>query len=123
MKVTVIPIVIRELGTVSKGGLEDLEIRGRMNTIQTTPLLRSARILRRILETWGDLLSLKLHTKLSANAVWKTGKGVNNNNVSSTKFGSTFHAKIFELKANSLLAGNIDSCYHKNPTVATESIF
>ena len=41
-------------------GLEDLEIRGRMETIQTTALLRSARILRRVLETGEDLLSLKL---------------------------------------------------------------
>ena len=39
--------------------LEDLEIRGHVETIQTT-LLRSARILRRVLETCADLLSLKL---------------------------------------------------------------
>ena len=32
-------------------GLEDLEIRGQVKTIQTTALLRSARILRRVLET------------------------------------------------------------------------
>ena len=42
--------------------LEDLEIRGRVVTIQTTELLRSARILR-VLETWGDLLSLKRQWK------------------------------------------------------------
>ena len=50
MKVTVILIVIGTLGTVTKGlvkGLEDLEIR---ETIQTTALLRSARILRKVLE-------------------------------------------------------------------------
>ena len=54
MKVTVIPIVIGALGTVTEElvqGLEDLEIRGRVETIQTTALLRSARILRRVLET------------------------------------------------------------------------
>ena len=54
MKVTVIPIVISAFGTVTKGlvkGLEDLEIRGRVETIQTTALLRSARILRRVPET------------------------------------------------------------------------
>ena len=65
MKVTIIPIVIRTLGTVTKGlvhGREDLEITGRVWTIQTTALLRSARILRRVLETW-DLLSLKLQWK------------------------------------------------------------
>ena len=54
MKMTIIQIVIGALGTVTKGlvqGLEDLEIRGRVETIQTTVLLRSARILRRVLET------------------------------------------------------------------------
>ena len=53
-KVTIIPVVIDALGTVTKGllkGLEDLEIRGQMETIQTTTLLRTVRILRRILET------------------------------------------------------------------------
>ena len=63
MKVTVIPVVVSAPGTIIKGlvqGLEDLEIRGRVETIQTTALLRSARIPRRVLETWEDLLSLKL---------------------------------------------------------------
>ena len=53
----VIPIVIGVLDTVTKGlvqGLYDLEIRGWVETIQTTALLRSARVLRRVLETWGD---------------------------------------------------------------------
>ena len=61
--VTVMPIVVGALGTVTKGlskGLEDLEIRGRVETIRSTTLLRSARILRRVLETRGYLLSLKL---------------------------------------------------------------
>ena len=63
MKVTFIQIIIRDFGTVTQGlikGLEDLEIKGRVETIQTTPLLGSARILRRVLDTWRDLLSLKL---------------------------------------------------------------
>ena len=63
MKVMIIPIVIGAFGTVTKGllkGLEDLEIKGQVETIQTTAFLRTARILRRVLETWGDLLSLKL---------------------------------------------------------------
>ena len=54
MKVTVIPIVIGAFGTVTKGllkGLEELEVSGRVETIQTTALLRTARILRRVLET------------------------------------------------------------------------
>ena len=56
-------IVIVALATVTKGlvqGLMYLKITGRVKTIQTTVLLRSARILRSVLETWGDLLSLKL---------------------------------------------------------------
>ena len=70
MKVTVIPIVIGALGTVTKGmvqGLEDWKIRERVQTIQTTALLRSARILRRVLETCGDLL-LNSSEKPSNNA-------------------------------------------------------
>ena len=54
MKMTVIPILIGALGIVTKGwvkGLQDLEKRRRAETIQTTALLRSARILRRVLET------------------------------------------------------------------------
>ena len=54
MQVTIIPIVISAFGTVTKGllkGLEDLEVDGGVETIQTTALLRTARILRRILET------------------------------------------------------------------------
>ena len=71
MKVTVIPIVIGTLGTVTKGlieGQEDLETSGQVETIQTTALLRSTRIRRRVLETWGDLQSLKIQQKSSANA-------------------------------------------------------
>ena len=66
MQVTIIPIVIGAFGTVTKGllkGLEDLEIGGRVETIQTTALLITARILKRVLETWGDLLSLRLQWK------------------------------------------------------------
>ena len=43
--------------------LEDLEFGGRVETIRTTALLRTARILRRVLETWGDFLSLELQWK------------------------------------------------------------
>ena len=66
IKVTITPIVIGAFGTVTKGllkGLEDLEVGGRVETFQTTALLRTARILRRVLETWGDLLLLKLQWK------------------------------------------------------------
>ena len=47
MNVSVIPIVTGVLRKISKGlakGLEDLEIEGRVETIQTTSLLISARI-------------------------------------------------------------------------------
>ena len=66
MKETVIPIVIGALESIPKGlvkRLEDLETRRQIETIQTTALLRSARILRRVLEIWGDLIWLKLNWK------------------------------------------------------------
>ena len=64
MKVTAIRIVICALGKVTNGlvqGLEDLEIRGQVKTIQTAAWLRWARILRRDLQTCGDLLPHRLH--------------------------------------------------------------
>ena len=54
MKVTIVPIVIGAFGTETKGllkGLGDLEVDGRVETIQMTALLRTLRILRRVLET------------------------------------------------------------------------
>ena len=66
MKVTIIPIVIGALGTVISGlvqRLGDLEKMGWVETVQTIALLRSVRILRRVLETWGVLLLLKLQWK------------------------------------------------------------
>ena len=53
MKVTIVPIVIGALNTITKGllkGLEDLEVSGLVETIQTTALLKTARILRLVLE-------------------------------------------------------------------------
>ena len=70
-KMTVMSIVNGALGSVTKGmvqELEDLEIRGRVETIQTTAFLSSTRILRRVLETLGDLLSHRLEWKPSVNA-------------------------------------------------------
>ena len=52
--VTAIPIIIGALRTILKvlvKGLEDLEIREHVKITQTTALLRSARILRSVLET------------------------------------------------------------------------
>ncbi len=51
---TIIPIVICAFGTVTKGLLkeqENLEVGGRVETIQITALLKTARILGRVLET------------------------------------------------------------------------
>ena len=67
MKVTIVPNAIGAFGAVTKVLLKsqgDLEVGGRVETIQTTSLVKTARILRRVLETWGDLLSL--------NPQWKT---------------------------------------------------
>ena len=61
-----IPIVIGTLGTIPiclVRKLEDLEIGVRAETIQTTILLVSAIILTRVLETWENLLSLRLKRK------------------------------------------------------------
>ena len=53
MQVKIIPIVIGAFGTVTKGlleGLEDLEVGRRVETIQTTALLRTVRIQRKVLK-------------------------------------------------------------------------
>ena len=77
MKVTVISIVIGAVDTVTKElvqGLKDLEIRIQMDTIQTTALLKTARILRRVLETRWDLLSLTPAKNHQLALEWKTIK-------------------------------------------------
>ena len=71
MKVTIIPIVIGAFGTVTKGllkGLEDLEVGGGVEIIQTTALLRTARILRRVLETEETCCHLNFSERPSAGA-------------------------------------------------------
>ena len=80
---TIIPIVIGAFGTVTKGllkGLEDLEVGRRVETLQTTTLLRTARILRRDLETCCHLNSSE---RPLADADGKNSNGnnnINNNN-------------------------------------------
>ena len=61
VKVIVILITVWILESVSqkKKRLRELETREKIETTQTTALLKSARILGRILETGGDLLSLR----------------------------------------------------------------
>ena len=57
MKAMIVPIVIGAFSTITKGllkSLGELEVAGRVETIQMTALLRTARILRRVLETWED---------------------------------------------------------------------
>ena len=76
MRVTVIRIIIGVLGTISKGlvkGMEDVEIRGQVEVIQTTALLRTARILRRVQKTCSHSKSSE---RLSANAGVKNIQGV-----------------------------------------------
>ena len=54
MKGTIIPVTIGAFGTVTNGlvkGPEDLNVGGGVETMQNTSLLRTARILRRVLET------------------------------------------------------------------------
>ena len=84
MKMTVIPIMIDALGTVTKGleqGLEDLELRGRVETIQTITEIgqnteKSPGDLRRVVITQIPVRNDRL------TLWWKTQKGVNNNNYS-----------------------------------------
>ena len=54
MKVTIVPIVIGPLGTITKvllKGLEGLQVGGLVETIRMIPLLRTARTPRRVLDT------------------------------------------------------------------------
>ena len=55
MKVTVVPIIDGALGTILKKRLGELEIRERIDTVQTTASQKSANILRRVWEGRGDL--------------------------------------------------------------------
>ena len=72
MKVTIIPIVIGAFSTVTKGllkGLEDLEVGGRVETIQTTALLGTAR-LGRVLETWEDFIIIIIKSRHQHGYPW-----------------------------------------------------
>ena len=83
-KLTII-ITLKDL----ENKLEKVEIKGRIETIQTTVLLKSARILRRVLEIWGDLLSPRLQLKLVGN----TSSSTNNKDDDTTpppKFSASY---------------------------------
>ena len=73
MRVVVIPILIGALGTVNKGlihELQDLEIKGRVGTIQITELLRTPGDLKKLAVTQTPVINHQL------TLVWKTRKGV-----------------------------------------------
>ena len=83
MKATIGSIVIGAFGTITEGllkGLKDLEVGGRVETIQMTALLRTAKILRSVLETWGDCCHSNSSEKPSANTDGENSKRLNNNN-------------------------------------------
>ena len=67
MRVMMVPIVIGALKTVCKGlerEVEELRIGGRIAKLQTASLVRTTKKMRKVLETWGDLLSLRLQRKV-----------------------------------------------------------
>ena len=60
MKTVVIPIVIGTLGIVPKDlnrRLENIGIETKIDELQKSVILNTARILRKVLDVWGDLLS------------------------------------------------------------------
>ena len=80
MKMTVISIVIGAIGSVPKSlarRLEELEMGERAETIQTTELLKSVRILSRVLETWGYLMSPSHQWKALRQRWWRKLTGSN----------------------------------------------
>ena len=85
----IIPIGLGAFGTVTKRlfkGAEDLEAGGQVRILQTTALFKTARILRRFLDTWGDLWSLKLQWKTISKNWCEKLSGVNNDNINDNKF-------------------------------------
>ena len=77
MKLTLIPIVIGVLFQINEGliqGQEDLEISGRVETIETMALLRSAIILRRVLELRRLFVTQNPLREYRLILVWKTLK-------------------------------------------------
>ena len=91
MRMWVIWIIVGALEMVLKGfvkELEELEINERMETIQNLALLRSARILGRVLEIWGHLQSLRLvavnHLKKARGEIWPK-RSERRNNTKTTK--------------------------------------
>ena len=88
MKVTIITIMIGAFGAVTKAllkGLEDLEVGGRVGTIQTTALLRTARILRRVLRLEETCCHSNSRERRSAKTDVKNSQWVNINQTNSRR--------------------------------------
>ena len=127
MKVTIIPIVIGAFTSVTKGllkGLEDLEVGDRVETIQTTALLKTARILRRVLETWGDFLSLYIQWNTISLRWCEKLCWVNNNNDNygnnnrSSNLGQTIRPSDSQQKTENL--PNCWLCHPGRPQIKIE---
>ena len=87
MKVTFIPNVIGDLCKVTKRLLkrqEDMEIRGRVETNQTTALLRTARILKRVMETLCHINSSERPCKKLSTSNYNYNNNVNTDKRSTT---------------------------------------
>ena len=86
-KLTVISIVIGALVTVTKGlfkSLDDLEVGGRVEILQTIALLRTAWISRRVLQTWETCCHSNSIQKLLGKTNVKSSQGVNNRSLNPT---------------------------------------
>ena len=73
-------IRIGALSTITKNLKKNVEIRGRIKTVQITASLKSAKILILFLETWEDKLSLKLLWNTISERWWEKLTRSNNNN-------------------------------------------
>ena len=83
MRIKVLSIWTGAYGMFStKRKLENVEMRGHIEIIQSISLLRSNRIMRSVLEIWGNFLSIILPWKTPSNAEIKikNWKESNNNN-------------------------------------------
>ena len=75
MKATVISFFVEAVGTIQKGQRKDRvnwrSKEERIVVIQTATVLRSARILRKVLETWTNMLSFRLQWKTTCWNQWQ----------------------------------------------------
>ena len=84
MEITIINGIFVTVHEGLEKRMAKLEIRWRIKTIQTTALLRSARILRRVLETRDDLVTQTPVKDHQLTLVWKTHKDWNTNTNTNT---------------------------------------